>query len=76
MEYLEPLTSIVKTRQANWWHHLLAYSRSKRGIAPGGSGVPYVRGWGAVHMPRSMQTSTTRWLHGCVSSFNNRLLLQ
>ena len=25
-------------------------------------------------MPHWMQTSTTRWLHGCVSSFNNRSL--
>ena len=30
------------------------------------------RGWGAVHNPCWMQTSTTRWLHGCFSSFNNR----
>ena len=29
---------------------------------------------GAVHMPHSMQTFTTRWLCGCVSSFNNRSL--
>ena len=32
------------------------------------------RGWGAVHMPRWMQTSTTRWLRVCLSSFNNRSL--
>ena len=25
-------------------------------------------------MPRWMQNSTTRWLRGCVSSFNNRRL--
>ena len=31
-------------------------------------------GWGGVYMPRWMQTSTTRWLHICLSSFNNRRL--
>ena len=41
------LTSIVKTRQANQWHHLPAYSCIKRGIAPGGGGVP-CWGWGAM----------------------------
>ena len=30
------------------------------------------RGCGVVHMPRWMQNSTSRWLRGCVSSFNNR----
>ena len=68
------LTSIVKTRQANQWHHLPAYSCIKRGIAPGGGGVPCWRWCGSVHMPRLMQTSTIRWLCGCVSSFNNRSL--
>ena len=29
------------------------------------------RGWGAVHMPRWKRTSTTRWLHICLCSFNN-----
>ena len=35
------LTSIVKTGQANRWHHLPgpAYSHSKRDIATGGGGV-------------------------------------
>ena len=33
--------------------------------------MPYWRGWGAVHMTHWMQTSTTRWLRGCLSSFNN-----
>ena len=37
-------------------------------------GVPYWRGWRVVHMPRWMQTSTTRWLQVCLSSFNNRRL--
>ena len=64
-------TSIVKTRQANQWHHLPAYSCSKRGIAPGRGGVPCWRGWGRVHMSLWMQTSTTRWLHFCVSNFNH-----
>ena len=41
-------------------------------------------GWGAKlegvgtvnmpDMPHWMQTSTTRWLHGCVFNFNNRNL--
>ena len=31
--------SIVKSRQANQWHHLPAYSCTKRGIARGGGGV-------------------------------------
>ena len=39
-------TSFAKTRQANRWHHLPAYSCSKQGIAPGGGGVPRWRGWG------------------------------
>ena len=59
---------IVKTRQANQWHNLLAYSCSKWGMAPEGGGVPYWRGWGAVQMPCSMQTSTTR----CVELFRRR----
>ena len=33
-----------------------------------------LEGVGAVHMPCWMQTPTTRWLRGCVSSFNNRSL--
>ena len=78
------LTSIVKTGQANRWHHLLTYSCSERGMSHGGGGchvggggVPCWRGWGTVimpDMPHWMQTSTTRWLRGCVSSFNNRSL--
>ena len=36
--------------------------------------MPCWRGLVTVHMPRWMQTSTTRWLRGCVSSFNNRIL--
>ena len=36
--------------------------------------MPYWLGLGAVHMPCWMQTSTTRWLRGIVSSFNNRCL--
>ena len=43
-----PCTSIVKTRQGNWWHHLPAYSRSEQGIAPSTGGVPCWRGWGSV----------------------------
>ena len=39
-----PKTSIVKTRQAKQWHHLLTYSCSKFDIAPGGGQVPYWRG--------------------------------
>ena len=35
-----------------------------------------LNGWGAVHMPRWMQTSTFRWLRGCLSSFNNTSLFQ
>ena len=38
--------------------------------------VPYWRGGGAVHMPRWKQTSTTRWLCVCLSSFNNTSLRQ
>ena len=34
-------TSIVKTRQTNWQHHLPAYSCSKQGISPGWSGIQY-----------------------------------
>ena len=34
-------TSIVKTTQANWWHHLPANSCSKWGKAPGGGVVQY-----------------------------------
>ena len=34
----------------------------------------HLEGAGAVHMPHWMQTSTTRWLCGCVSSFNSRSL--
>ena len=30
--------------------------------------------WSAEHMPHWMQTSTTRWLRGCLSSFNKRSL--
>ena len=37
-------------------------------------GVPYWRGWGPVHISCLMQTPTTRWLCGCVSSFNYRRL--
>ena len=44
-----PSTYIVKTRQANWWHHLTANSCSKQGIAPakvgchiGGGRVQYI----------------------------------
>ena len=33
-----------------------------------------LEGVGAVHMPCWMQTPTTRWVRGCVSSFNNRSL--
>ena len=44
------------------------------GIELAGGGVPYWRGGGAVHMPRWMQNSTSRWLRACVSSFNNRCL--
>ena len=66
--------SIIKTRQANQWHHLWAYFCSEWGIMPRGGGGPYWRWWGSIHMPHWMQTSTTRWLHGCVSSFNNRSL--
>ena len=36
-----------------------------------------LEGVGTVNMPdmpRWMQTSTTGWLHGCVSSFNKRSL--
>ena len=32
------------------------------------------RGLGAVHMPHWMQNSTSRWLRGCVSCFNNKSL--
>ena len=36
--------------------------------------MPCWREWGAVHMPCWMQTSTTRWLCVCLSSFNNSRL--
>ena len=36
--------------------------------------MPYWRVWGVVDMPRWMQTSTTRWLHVCLSSFNTMLM--
>ena len=61
-----------KIRQAKRWRHLAAFSCSDQGIAPGGGGVTCWRGWGTVHMPHLMQTYTTRWLHACASSFNNR----
>ena len=32
------------------------------------------RGWVVVHMPHWIQTSTTRWLCVCLSSFHNRRL--
>ena len=35
-----PKTSIVKTRKAKQWHHLLTYSCSKFDIAPGGVRCP------------------------------------
>ena len=53
-------------KQIGRWHHLMAHCCNKRGKAAGG--------WDAVHMPPLMQTSTTRWLCGCVSSLNNRRL--
>ena len=70
-------TAIVKTRQTDWWRHLLAISRNEQGIGLIGGGVPYWRVCGAVHMPFWMQNSTsTRWPGGCVSSFDNRHLCQ
>ena len=40
-QFVGALTSIVKGRQGNQWHHLPAYSCTERGIAPGGGGVQY-----------------------------------
>ena len=67
-----PYMMSYKNRQAKRWRHLAAFSCSDQGIAPGGGGVTCWRGWGTVHMPHLMQTYTTRWLHACASSFNNR----
>ena len=66
----ESPTSIVKTRQTNLWHHLPAISCSERDIGLGRGGVPYWRWWDAVQIPHWMRTSTTRWLHVCLSSFD------
>ena len=64
-------------------HHRLlllksvAYSFSKQGMSHGGGrwqvGGGWVQ-WTCLDMPRGMQTSTTRWLRVCLSSFNNRSL--
>ena len=66
-----PQASIVKTRQTDRWHHLLAISCNKETYGMEGCNT-ILEGCGAVHMPCWMQNSTNRWPCGCVSSFNSR----
>ena len=64
-------TSIVKTRQANRWHHLMAYSCSERGIVSRRCVVSY---WRGLVLYICLIGCRLPPLDGYVSSFKNRLL--
>ena len=66
-QFIISYMSIVKTRQTDWWHHLLVISCNEQGMG----GVPCWRQWGAVQMSHWMQNSTNGCC--CLSSFNYRL---